>query len=115
MNSCHEEGVCDRNKAGIEAADPMMLSLARDRHDLDSHPPRDMSSPETVQDVKFKNTLKNPMVHYIPHHHPIIWFEKMNLHSNDQPAPSQGKDPPNHISMLFSSHTSKNTLSYGLQ
>ena len=27
MNSCHEEGVRDRNRAGIEAADP-----ARDRH-----------------------------------------------------------------------------------
>eukprot|EP00757_Euglenozoa_sp_SAG-D1_P025111 gene25112-biopygen10414 len=36
MNSCHEEGVRDRNRAGIEAADP-----ARE------HPPRDMSSSET--------------------------------------------------------------------
>eukprot|EP00757_Euglenozoa_sp_SAG-D1_P007246 gene7246-biopygen14072 len=23
MNSCHEEGVCDRNRPGIEAADPL--------------------------------------------------------------------------------------------
>eukprot|EP00757_Euglenozoa_sp_SAG-D1_P024566 gene24566-biopygen10103 len=23
MNSCHEEGVCDRNRAEIEAADPV--------------------------------------------------------------------------------------------
>eukprot|EP00757_Euglenozoa_sp_SAG-D1_P026669 gene26669-biopygen17116 len=25
MNSCHEEGVRDRNRAGIEAADPTRL------------------------------------------------------------------------------------------
>eukprot|EP00757_Euglenozoa_sp_SAG-D1_P026612 gene26612-biopygen16996 len=48
MNSCHEEGVRDQNRAGIEAADP-----ARDRQlrfQLDSgreHPPRDMSSSQT--------------------------------------------------------------------
>eukprot|EP00757_Euglenozoa_sp_SAG-D1_P026666 gene26666-biopygen17108 len=30
MNSCHEEGVRDRNQAGIEAAEPAL----RDRHDV---------------------------------------------------------------------------------
>eukprot|EP00757_Euglenozoa_sp_SAG-D1_P012283 gene12283-biopygen16270 len=24
MNSCHEDGVCDRNRAGIEVADPTL-------------------------------------------------------------------------------------------
>eukprot|EP00757_Euglenozoa_sp_SAG-D1_P026339 gene26339-biopygen15935 len=27
MNSCHEEGVLDRNRAGIEAADPASRGL----------------------------------------------------------------------------------------
>eukprot|EP00757_Euglenozoa_sp_SAG-D1_P016108 gene16108-biopygen483 len=35
MNSCHEEGVSDRNRAGIEAADPA-LDSGRE------HPPRDI-------------------------------------------------------------------------
>eukprot|EP00757_Euglenozoa_sp_SAG-D1_P026214 gene26214-biopygen14943 len=47
MNSCHEEGVRDRNRAGIEAASGAGSQL---RFQLDScreHPPRDMSSSET--------------------------------------------------------------------
>eukprot|EP00757_Euglenozoa_sp_SAG-D1_P026756 gene26756-biopygen4993 len=27
MNSCHEQGFCDRNRAGIEAADPALRLL----------------------------------------------------------------------------------------
>eukprot|EP00757_Euglenozoa_sp_SAG-D1_P001833 gene1833-biopygen11131 len=45
MNSSHEEGARDRNRAGIEAADPAKQL----RFQLDSgrkHPPRDMSSSE---------------------------------------------------------------------
>eukprot|EP00757_Euglenozoa_sp_SAG-D1_P024853 gene24853-biopygen2191 len=61
MNSFHEEGVRDRNRAGVEADDPARIAN-RDRHDVmktngkDSsklnsgreHPPIDMSSSENV-------------------------------------------------------------------
>eukprot|EP00757_Euglenozoa_sp_SAG-D1_P012353 gene12353-biopygen288 len=47
MNSCHEEGVRDRNRAGIEAADPALQFLIFQLDSGREHPPRDMSSSET--------------------------------------------------------------------
>eukprot|EP00757_Euglenozoa_sp_SAG-D1_P002011 gene2011-biopygen11232 len=74
MNSCREDGVRERSRAGIEAADP-----ARDRHirktnreghlSFDSsshhkHPPRDMSSSQTghcysgIDESESKNNVR---------------------------------------------------------
>eukprot|EP00757_Euglenozoa_sp_SAG-D1_P002543 gene2543-biopygen11528 len=48
MNSCHEEGVHDRNRAGIEAADPARSRQLRFQlHSGREHPLRGMSSSET--------------------------------------------------------------------
>eukprot|EP00757_Euglenozoa_sp_SAG-D1_P025829 gene25829-biopygen9217 len=48
MKSCHEEGVCDRNRAEIEAADPTGFSLLSS---FNMPIPRDSSS------IPIANTL----------------------------------------------------------